>query len=227
MAELNKTVLGRLSGAVGDVVFRQRSGKNFVGTKPSSFIPGNDPASVARRERFALAIQFAGSINSVSELKSVWKKSTPSGLSPFNHMIQINYHSIVNNEVSDIATLGPKPDFGVSASSISLSSAVLQVDLNAIGSLTGINSSIEQSVQMASLVCLSDPTSEDLNPNAFIGKVSGIQAISLVTPLSFTIDLSPLDSALYDKFQNHKGLFLLYTLDAESNVVKHSNTLIG
>ncbi len=227
MAQLNKTVLGRLSGAVGDVIFRQRNGKNFVGTKPSSFIPGSDPASVARRAKFALAIQLAKTINSVALLKTVWKKTTPAGLTPYNYMIQINYKSIVNNEVGDNATLGPAPEFGVSASSVNLSSTALQVDLDAIGTLSGIDPSLEQSVQMASLLYLNNPASEDLNANAFISKISGIQAISLVNPLSFTFDLSPMDTALYEKYQNHKGLFLLFTLDADSKLVHHSNTLIG
>ena len=103
MAELNKTVLGRLSGAVGDVVFRQRNGKNYVGTKPAPFMPGDDPASVARRERFAITGKLAKAINSIAIIKSLWKESTPSGLSPYLYMVQLNYPHIVDGAVSNSA----------------------------------------------------------------------------------------------------------------------------
>ncbi|MFZ1080859.1 MAG: hypothetical protein WAO19_02915 [Candidatus Kryptoniota bacterium] len=42
MAELTKAVLGRFSGRIGDTVFRQRNGKNFVGTRPGRYAPPDD-----------------------------------------------------------------------------------------------------------------------------------------------------------------------------------------
>ena len=63
MARLKKTVLGRLSGAIGDIVFREKNGKNFVGLRASSFIPGSDPGSIDRRAKFTLSTQLASIIN--------------------------------------------------------------------------------------------------------------------------------------------------------------------
>ena len=46
MARIKKTILGRISGAVGDVLFRQMHGNNYVGTRPNSFMPGKDENSI-------------------------------------------------------------------------------------------------------------------------------------------------------------------------------------
>ncbi|MBK7107142.1 MAG: hypothetical protein IPH62_17860 [Ignavibacteriae bacterium] len=57
MAELNKSVLGKVSGSIGELTFRQRNGKNVICMKPSSFTPGSDANSIARRDRFKLNYQ--------------------------------------------------------------------------------------------------------------------------------------------------------------------------
>jgi len=50
MAVVTKKVLGTVHGAVGDMVFREKNGKNYIGMRPNSFVPGKDDASIARRK---------------------------------------------------------------------------------------------------------------------------------------------------------------------------------
>ena len=68
MANLRKKVLGTVSGAVGDILFRTKNGRNYIGTRPLSFVPGKDEKSVARRKRFAMATRLAKQINSIYKL---------------------------------------------------------------------------------------------------------------------------------------------------------------
>ncbi len=42
MAQVDETLLGKLSGSLGDIIFYHGRGKTFVCRKPRSFIPGND-----------------------------------------------------------------------------------------------------------------------------------------------------------------------------------------
>ena len=227
MAELNKTVLGKLSGAVGDIIFRQRNGKNFVGTKPSSFIPGNDPASVARRAKFGLSIQLAKTINSISPLKSVWSKTAPSGITSYNYIIKVNYNNIDSNTLSDAVTLAPGTGFIISASSIAIASSGVQADLNAIGNSEGINPANEVSIQLVAVINLSNPVDNTLKSNAFLGLVSASQATDLDNALSFQFPLTTQESQLIDRYQDHKGFFSLLTLDNNNTVVHYSSTIVG
>ena len=64
MATIKKTVLGRISGAVGDVVFKEKNGKNYVGVRASTFTPPSDAASIERRGKFLLSTELASAINS-------------------------------------------------------------------------------------------------------------------------------------------------------------------
>jgi len=227
MAELNKTVLGKLSGAVGDIIFRQRNGKNFVGTKPSSFIPGNDPASVARRAKFALSIQLAKTMNSIQPLKSVWSRTSPSGLTAYNYMIKTNYNNVESDALSDAVTLFPGTGFAINSSSLSIASTGVQADLNAIGNKEGIDTMSEVSLQLVAVIYLSIPVDNTLKPNAFLGLASAAQAIDLNSALSFPFTLTTQASQLIDKYQDHKGFFALLTLNADNEVVRYSSTIVG
>ena len=68
MAELDKSVIGKLRGRIGDVVFRQRNGKVFVSQRPKSFMPGTDEKSVERRSKFAFCAKLSKAIYSIPEL---------------------------------------------------------------------------------------------------------------------------------------------------------------
>ncbi len=59
MAQLTKAVLGRVSGRLGDTVFRQRNGKNILGTRPSHYAPPDDQGSIDRRARFKFSAKLA------------------------------------------------------------------------------------------------------------------------------------------------------------------------
>ena len=105
MATLKKTVLGRLSGALGDIVFREKNGKNFVGLRALSFIPGSDQGSVERRSKFYLSTQLASTINSNSRLRSLWLASIPSGKNVYNHLIKSNYSNLQYNNAGDLVKI--------------------------------------------------------------------------------------------------------------------------
>jgi hypothetical protein len=227
MAELNKTVLGRLSGAVGDVIFRQRNGKNFVGTKPSPFMPGTDAASVLRRAKFALSIKLAKTINSMYQVKSVWKPYTPSGLSPFNYMIKANYPNIEDGNLSDFVTLVPDIGFGINASSVTISSSEVRVDIDPLGNATDIDPVVELSLQLCSILFLNNPIDNNVKDYDFLSMVSASQTLSLDTALSFSIPFSNLQTQIFDKYQNHKSYFTLLSFNSDSSVVHYSNTFIG
>jgi len=227
MAELNKTVLGRLSGAVGDIIFRQRNGKNYVGTKPSSFIPGNDDASVARRAKFALSTKLARTINSIPQLKSVWSAAVPSGLTPYNYIIKINYNNIDQGVLSDNVVLTPDIGFGVNASSLSIASSGIQADLEAIGNNEGIDPVNEVSLQLVAVIHLSNPADSNIKPYSFLSFVSAVQVTDLDNPLSFSMSLSTQEAQIFDQYQDHKVFFSLLTLDANESVVKYSSTFVG
>ena len=50
MAKISKEILGKVRGSLGDITFRQRNGKSYLSTRPSSFMPGKDPGIYCQKE---------------------------------------------------------------------------------------------------------------------------------------------------------------------------------
>ena len=224
MATLNKSVLGKVSGAVGDILFRQREGKNFIGLKPGSFIPGTDPASVERRQRFLLALKSGSSVNAVSELKDLWADVTPAGNSPFNYIVKTNYRYVTSTTVSDLLQIVPDGGFGVTISANSIDRTRVRMTVDPIGSNAGIDPLLEPNIMAACVMFLSTPLDESVGAYSLLNVVSASQPINLAQQLSFDADLTGQQQVIFDKYQDKKTFAAFITLDAAGVSVHYSIT---
>ena len=227
MANLKRQVLGKVSGSLGDIVFRQRNGKNILGLKPSSYNLPQDPASVARRGKFRIATKLAAAINSNAQLKSIWKLQAPSGLSVANYVLQSNYAFLNPETLGNSILLVPAGGFPFTVTAVDKTSSQIQVTASAIGTNNGIDTEVEVKVQMLSLLFMSNPSGENASPYTFSLLSSGKIDISLTEQLVFTSPLNGSETMLYDQYQDHTVYFALLTLDAEEKIIHHSITLNG
>ena len=225
MTVLTKHMFVNVSGKIGDLQFRQRNGVNFIAQNPDSFIPGTDEASVLRRKNFGLAISFGLAINSVSHLNTLWKAYTPDNMAPVNYMVKQNYHKINDGVISDLAMIVPDWGFGLSATTLELTNTSLSAALSAIGTGAGIDEAVERDIYLAAVVHLSSPVDGVEEPNAFLTLLSASQAIDLINPLTFTIDLDSVEGQMFDAYQTRKVFAALFTVDANDSPVRFSKTL--
>ncbi len=225
MAEINKQVLGKLSGTLGDIVFRQRSGKNYVAMRPSSYHASESPAAVAKREKFLLAIQLGSSINSNSYLKEIWRGYTPSGLIPFNYMVSKNYNNILNGAFTSRTVLAPAPGFIISAVSFNLAAGALTAELMPLGNSTGIDTSKEPVIYFSSVVYLSSPIDPMDNAVQFLSLISTEFPVDLANNIQINIPLTPSENDLVARYQTKQLFGILNTVDAQNNPVHFSITI--
>ena len=226
MAELRKAVLGVVSGAIGDIVFRERDGLNYLATRPSSFIPGTDPASVARRGRFSMAAKTSVAINRIPELKALWDTVTPSGKSPFNFIFHSNYAFVSATDVTDLLKIVPDNGFGISLTGNTVSNMSVQAIVSPIGTKAGINIAVETQWMMACVEFLSNPLDESVAPYSILSLVSTTLPMSLTDPLTFNADLTSQQSLVFDKYQDHKVFIAILSLDATGNPVHYSSSVL-
>lgn len=227
MARLNKQVLGRVRGAVGDLVFRERNGKNFIGVKPSPFMPGTDAASIARRARFALNAKLASTINNNAQLKSIWYNKAPLGLSSHNFILRQNYSFVQPGNISDMVKILPDAGFGLSASNLTISSTQISVSVGPIGTNAGVDAEAEPNTRLYCLLYLYDAVDESVAPNDFMLFTSANQATVLDSELAFNFGLTNQNSQLFSKYNTTKTFFALVTLDGADNISHNSNTVTG
>lgn len=225
MAKLKKNILGQISGALGEVVFKQISGKNYLATRPDSFLPGSDELSIERRARFANAGKLSRSINQSNRLKSIWKPKAPAGLSAYNYIVQQNYPYVQEDTVTNNVKLIPDMGFGITVTASNITAGGLTVDISAIGTGTGINIATETTIGMSAILFLSNPIDPLQAKYTYLTLQSGNVSTSLNSALSFSAPLSNQETQLYNLYQDQKAFFVLSTLDASGKVLHYSSTV--
>lgn len=225
MAEVIKTVIGFLSGALGNMVFKERLGKHSVSMRPRSFTAGTDEAAIKRRARFGLTGQFTTAVNANQYLKRFWDLATPPTMTPFNGIFRYNYKHITDADVSNTVALVPSVGFSVSEVSIALTRTNCTVVLNPIGTLSDIDTGVETTIQMAVVVHCSNPLDPKFEKHHFIPLKSGNVILNLTTEMTFNIPLNDYQTQYFDRYTDHKGFFAFITLDADLKGIRYSNTL--
>ena len=224
MAKIRKQVLGRVSGAVGDVLFRVKNGKGYVGTRPVSFIPGKDDLSIARRKRFALSVKYAKTVNEIASLKYFWKQFKSPTQSAYNFIMKSNYHAILPDDVTGSATMVPDVGFSVNISSSTITADETKVSIDPIGNNSGIDPLVETKIQLASVIFFKAPLSESYALYHFLPLLSPEISLSLTEATQFVIPLSDQQSQIFTQYSTHKAFFAFFTLDYIGKVVHFSNT---
>lgn len=227
MAEVTKKVLGTIHGAVGDMVFREKNGKNYVGMRPESFIPGKDEASIARRQRFKMVIEFGRAVNVIKQLKYFWDVYGPQRMSPYNYIVKKNYLNVLPDDVSDTAQLVPDLGFSVLTPDIRISNNEIRVTVPALGNDIGIDINIEKSIVLKAVLFFKTPTDTRYKPFEFLSFESTAQTLTLTDPIVFTIVFSDVETQIYNMYTENKGFFALVTTDAKDIAIRFSNTLIS
>jgi len=243
MARISKSVIGKISGTLGDVAFRQVNGKTILVQKTKSFIPGTDAESVWRRERFGIAVKLSQAIYSIPELKTLWQKVVPRDKSAYNFILRSNLRLIPNTV--PLVEKGPilgsvllAPDFGfdVKIKSANMSADSLAVELAAMGAPAatvanafpegpgGINSPGESKAKLVALLCLSGPTNISLDKFKFIGYSSDPAELTSDAPLRLIVRFAPKDLPLISNYRDKNFFFSLVTLDNEGSPVRHTKT---
>ena len=227
MAKIRKQILGKISGAIGDVLFRVRNGIAYVGTKPSPYPPSMDIKSVNRRQRFALANKFAKSVNNIMPLKSIWKINKLPTQSVYNNIMKRNYHNVAPDDILDTITLVPEVGFSVNVTDVTISQEEIEVTIEAIGENSGIDPVAEPKIQLALVSFFKSPLNDNLSQYEFMPLLSPELTTSLTAQLTFTIKISDQQAQIFSSYLTNKKFFAIVTLDIDKKVIHYSNTYKG
>ncbi|MFZ1081669.1 MAG: hypothetical protein WAO19_07065 [Candidatus Kryptoniota bacterium] len=233
MAELNKSVIGKLRGSVGDIVFRQRNGKVFVSRKPKSFMPGTDAKSVERRLKFAFCAKLSKAIYSIPELAALWRQAAPQGRSVYHFILQTNIHLVNPDAVSEFTIITPPRSccmagggFAIDYTNVSVSTNAIAVELASLGVSTGIDTTTEHNAKLACVLCLTNPVNKSLPQFQFVSCVSKSEHLAFDSLLTFIIALEGETLAKVQSYGEKKLLCAMVTLDSKNNPVRYSDTLV-
>lgn len=227
MARLKKAILGKISGAVGDILFRIRRNRNYVGTRPTSFIPGIDVNSVNRRKRFKITVKFSSAVNKISSLRTLWKKNFPDSFMAINSIFKVNYFNATPDNLTDSASLVPDIGFEIPGSDVTFTTDVITVNLNPIGTGTNIDTNVETQFFLSAVIYLSDKLDENYKDYLFLSVSFPKIPLNLVNPLDFSYSLSDIETQLLARYSTKKTYLALISLTDLDEPIHFSNTFLS
>jgi len=90
MAEIKKSVIGKLSGKLGDVVFRNYGKKTIVCVRQSKYKSSKSKKSRDTKSKFGFTTLLATNAIHLPDIKSVWMYSKFEGRSAYTKLIKFN-----------------------------------------------------------------------------------------------------------------------------------------
>ena len=129
MAELLKRVLGSTSGKVGDLVFKSyKSGKVFISTHKGYNTISKSPNCVKNRANFNKVVKFSKAVNSLPELREIWKASKVNGRSAYTKILSFNIKLLKDAEPSLNNRISPD-GFGFFAQNLVITENSVSLDI--------------------------------------------------------------------------------------------------
>ena len=123
MAEVKNSVMGNISGRIGNMVFWGKNSKQFISSRPRHYKASKSKAAKTGRNNFALRVKLAKLINSIPVLKEIWSNAKVDGTDSYHRIMKYNSKSIKEGSLTVSTKITPKGLF------LSLSSASIQNDI--------------------------------------------------------------------------------------------------
>jgi|ERR1035437_2092374 hypothetical protein len=114
MGRLKNTILGDVTGKVGNIVFRVKGKKSYIYASPKKVKVSQKQEAKEARSKFTPLSKFASFINSIAELKYFWTHSDIKASSTYHKISKENYSAFLYNRptVNNRITTGYKGCMG-------------------------------------------------------------------------------------------------------------------
>jgi hypothetical protein len=222
MAIVNGSVLGNLSGKLGNLAARTVEGRTILAARPSSFNVNYDPAVVAVRQKFAVTANLAKNINSLTTLEEIWKGSKENGISVFNTIFKQNfqYSDTDKPTVDNIITPG---GFVIDVQTPAVAASGITGTITALNSASVFGAD-EVNLTISALVCFYNPTNTD-DPAYQLIKLSQDEAgFDFTSDYTLNMTLNVLQAAIAGKYQNSILYLSVASKNADGKVIQYSAT---
>jgi len=224
MARARNSIIGEITGSIGDVTIRQRKGRTIISARPKRFMPGDDENSVKRRATFGIATRLAKEIHSIPELSTIWTRNLPEGKkSGYNFIITSNLKQVGPNSMTDQAAITPAGGFNVGISGIEFVSDAITAVVGPIGSDSGIDTSSDLFAKLVVVAGIFSTVPEG-RPE-FAAMSSGKQKLALDAALRFALPFGGIDPKKSGPANEIHLMLAVVLLDKDEKPTKFSKTV--
>ena len=223
MARLTGSVLGNLSGKLGNLAARTRDGKTILSARPSSFTVNYSPAAVAVRQKFAVTIAIVKSVLELPTLKTIWAKAKDPGISAANTIFRDNFQLVSTDHPTNANIITPG-GFDISLQNPVVGADTVTFDLDVLNT-KAVFSAEEADLELDVVVCYYNPV-DPLDPAYSLINLSTVEAnYDFASSLPFIFNYNVNQQNVAAKYQNNILYLAVATKDSSGKVIKCSSTL--
>jgi hypothetical protein len=129
MAILNNSVLGEVSGKIGDKVFRQMYGKTVVSERPQNYKAAKTPSARKARSSFGMAVKLAKKLIADPELNEIWTAAKIDGVNSNQRILKHNLKLFDGGSLTPRNIITPEGLF-LKVESSSFQNQIIHLSLN-------------------------------------------------------------------------------------------------
>lgn len=168
MARLTDFIEGKISGKLGNFVYFGKNGNTFIRTVGKR---KTNPTlrEIKNRNKFAISIKLAKSINDVPELKKLWDANKFTKGSAYNAIQKANYVMVDGNDVINAAIIPDALSFNEPSESVSIEGGMLRFKLNKDETSGVYTNNIRDEAVIAGVIFMKDVLMHQYDPCNFIG----------------------------------------------------------
>ena len=222
MARLSGSVLGNLSGKLGNLAARTKNGETILSARPSSFNASQNPTVVAIRQKFSVSVQIAKVVNGIDDLQTIWNKVRLPGNSVYNTIVQKNfpYSDVQRPTVQNIITPG---GFNLVTSFSGVAADSIALDLSALNTQANFSAD-EKDLSLSILLVGYEPVNADddyykIWPFNFTN-----QNYVPANTLEVVVDLDQFHQTELARYTKKVLLVSAATKDANGKIIQYSST---
>lgn len=222
MAIVKGSVIGNLSGRLGNLAARTIEGRTILAARPASFKASQDPAVVEIRKKFSVTGNFVKVLLSLSALYEIWKKVKASGMSVYNYSFKQNFSYSAAEKPTEQNIITPG-GFVLPVQTASVLTDNVSIDLLALSSAS-VFTPEEVNLSANGLICYYNPTNP-ADPAYQITSINDeIANYDFTQTFELNISLNVLQEAVAAKYQNSILFFMVASKTAEGKIVQYSAT---
>lgn len=223
MAKLTGSVLGNLSGKLGNLSARTRNGKTYLAARPGPRTDVPTAAALAVRQKFAVAVALSKTIDALSALKKVWDKVKSPGASAFNTIFQENYGLADTDRPTDQNIITPG-GFDISMQNPLVDATGITGDIDALDTKADFSAE-EVDLDIAAVVCYYNPTDPEDEPYKLINLSKTEAGFDYTQAYSLDLAYNVNQQNVASKYENSILYLAVASKDADGKVVQNSATL--
>lgn len=222
MAIVKGSVIGNLSGRLGNLSARTVEGRTILAARPSSFNASQEPAVIEIRKKFAVTGSFIKVLLSLSALYEIWKKVKTAGMSVYNYTFKNNfaYSSAVRPTDQNIITPG---GFALPVQAATVLTDNLTMELLALTSAS-VFTPAEVNLSANGVICYYDPINPADPAYGLITLNHEIANYTFDQTFELNIPFNVNQEALAAKYQHSILFFVVASKDVDGKIIQYSAT---